>query len=125
MKAFKDLKIGDIVYKVDQGYRCVDGPQIQEVKVHTINLDKDMFQVNKYYGYSSYSYLLNIKIEEADTNILRKEDEFLTTDIDLVKLGMKETGMKLIKQYENDIENCKKKIEKTRSLYFEYLNYTK
>lgn len=124
MKTFTDLKIGDIVYKVDIGYKASEGPQLEKIQVVHLGIEKDAFQVNKWHGYSNYTYLLNIPISQASkTDIIRTANEFITTNEDHVKQGLKEAGMKLIRSYENTISSYQDNIKKTRELYFEYLNY--
>lgn len=124
MKTFLDLKIGDIVYKVHIGYRAKEGPQLEEIKVVQLGVEKDAFQVNKWHGYSNYTYLINIPISQASQlDIIRTADEFITTNEEHVKQGLKEAGMKLIKSYEDSILSYENNIKRTRELYFEYLNY--
>jgi hypothetical protein len=123
MKNFTELLIGDVVYHVMQNYEAEKGPQIKEIKIFALNIEKDDFQVNKHYGYNGYSYLINDKLSNLKTNVIRKSDGFLTTDKNLVNQGLKETGMKLINKCHQQIEIEQKRIEEIRKLYFEYLNH--
>ena len=124
MKPFTDLRIGDIVYKVHIGYKAKEGPQLEKIQVVYLGIEKDAFQVNKWHGYTNYTYLVNIPLSQASkVDIIRTSDEFITTNEEHVKQGLKEAGMELIKGYEDTIVTYQALIQETRKLYFEYLNY--
>lgn len=139
MKTFKDLKIGDTIYKIepagsivvrkcDSGYVHDDGNIIQTSKVKYLDIDNDgNLRINGYSGYRGWSYEYVLKPETStSTSFKDKEGYMVFADKRLayqlarkqVLSGIKELEAKIpavIKQVEQDIKSV-------RERYFNVLN---
>lgn len=123
MKTFKDLKIGDIIYQVETGYKAAEGPQLDKISVTSLKLEKGILKINERRGYSDTYYLINKDISDLDCDTIRNDNGYLTTNEEYVKQGLKEVGMQLIKGHEASIKSHQEKIKEVRVLYSKYLNY--
>lgn len=126
MKTFKELIIGDLFYKVYTNYEGEKSPKYTTIKVKRIEVQKrkevEMLAIN-YNESSNYdSADLRIPFRVSDVDYVLSEDGFFTTDYNKVVQGFKDTAMKFIQKYKDNIEVERKKIESIRIAYYDYLN---
>lgn len=122
MKTFKDLKIGDIIYEAKDNYEAKEKLTLTKHEIYNLTKEKDTLRINEYRGYNT-SWLISDLIQNLDTDYYVRKDTIFTTDENKVKLLLKDIGMRVIKDYERQIEVYKKLICNTRVIYSDYLNY--
>lgn len=123
MKTFKELCIGDVLYIIKNDYTAKEGPQLKQEIVINIGKKSQYLEINKTAGYHNDYYTLRVLFNFAkDLDWIEYEKQYITTNIEKVDDCLKQVGLNIIKEYEQDIELSKDKIKETCKLYFQYLN---
>ena len=123
MKLFKDLVIGDEIYKVFTDYRAKEKPYFEKINVTKIELDKDKnLVINSRSGIYGDGFSFKLPIQECAVHMasIGKEGYF-TTEKDTVGEVLRFTALNIIKEIENEIASKEKEISRVRKAYWDYL----
>jgi len=126
MKTFKQLCVGDTLYKVYTNYEAKEKPIFRKIEVRKIEIikyknEKNFLVINNRDDFNRYNDF-ELLLELVDIDFVESKDGFFTTDVNKVKEGIKSTGLKFINEYVGNIEDFHTKIADIRKAYFEYLN---
>lgn len=128
MKTFKELSIGDTIYRVVESYQLCnpEKQQIEPILIKWLDLNDGKLRINEFRGYSNTDYLLIISEGfQSKTAMEFGKRLFFVNKEDanfMVRRAILEKINTLEKSIPTFVKNANDEIELLRSTFYEILN---